>query len=41
MKKILKPLFTILIFGSAFFIGYYLGEEKLKTKIPDFQEDER
>jgi len=39
MKDILKALFTLLIFSSAFFVGLYIGGEKVKDKIPNFQED--
>jgi len=39
MKDFFKVLFTIIIFSSAFFVGLYLGEEKVKAKVSDFQDD--
>ena len=39
MKNILKSLLAILVASSAFLIGFYLGEEKIKSRISDFQED--
>jgi hypothetical protein len=39
MKDLFKVLFTILIFSSAFLAGLYLGEEKVKGKVPNFQKD--
>ncbi len=39
MKDLFKVFFTILIFSSAFLVGLYLGEEKLKSKVPNFQDD--
>jgi len=39
MKDFFKVLFTILIFSSAFMVGLYLGEEKVKGKVSNFQED--
>lgn len=39
MKDFFKVLFTVLIFSSAFLVGLYLGEEKLKAKVPKFQDD--
>jgi hypothetical protein len=39
MKDFFKILFTILVFSSAFIVGLYLGEEKVKSKVPNFQED--
>jgi hypothetical protein len=39
MKNVIKSLFAILLTSSAFFIGFYLGKEKIRTKIPKFQED--
>ncbi|MFQ6083890.1 MAG: hypothetical protein ACE5WD_11115 [Candidatus Aminicenantia bacterium] len=40
MKEFLKGLLTIFVFGSAFILGYYFGGERLKAKIPNFQENE-
>jgi len=39
MKNIFKSLFAFLVASSAFLIGFYLGEEKIKSKIPNFQEE--
>lgn len=39
MKNILKSLITLFVASSAFLIGFYLGQEKIVSKIPDFQED--
>jgi hypothetical protein len=40
MKDIWKGILTLILFGSAFLLGYYFGEEKIKNKIPNFQEEE-
>lgn len=39
MKNIFKSFFTLLVASSAFLIGFYLGKEKIKSKISNFQED--
>lgn len=39
MKNLCKSLFTFIIASSAFLIGFYLGQEKIVSKIPDFQEE--
>jgi len=39
MKNIFKSFFTLMLASSAFLIGFYLGKEKIISKIPDFQED--
>lgn len=39
MKDFFKILLLFLSASSAFLIGLYLGGEKEKAKIPDFQED--
>jgi hypothetical protein len=39
MKDFLKSLFIIFATSAAFLIGFYLGEEKVKAQISDFQED--
>lgn len=39
MKYIIKPLVALIVAGSAFFFGFYFGQEKVKTKIPDFQDN--
>lgn len=39
MRNIIKSLMTIVLASSAFMIGFYLGQEKVVSKIPDFQEE--
>lgn len=39
MKDFLKTLFILFAASSAFLIGFFLGEEKIKSKISNFQED--
>ncbi len=39
MKNIFKSIFALFVASSAFLIGFYLGKEKIKSKIPDFQEE--
>jgi hypothetical protein len=39
MKNLCKSLFTFLVASSAFLIGFYLGQEKIVSKIPNFQEE--
>lgn len=39
IKNIFKSIFAIFLASSAFLIGFYLGQEKIKSKIPNFQED--
>lgn len=39
MKDFFKSLLIVLVAASAFLIGLYLGGEKEKSKISDFQED--
>ncbi|MFC2158876.1 hypothetical protein ACFLT9_13670 [Acidobacteriota bacterium] len=39
MKSLFKSLMTIAVFSSAFLIGFYLGQEKVVSMIPDFQGD--
>lgn len=38
MKGFFKFLLAILSLGSVFFLGFALGKEKEKAKIPIFQE---
>jgi len=38
MKDFFKSILILLAASSAFLIGFYLGEEKVKSKISDFQE---
>jgi len=39
MNNFFKSFLLLLAASSAFLIGYYLGNEKVKSKVPDFQED--
>jgi len=39
MRKFLKTLGALLAFFSAFLVGYKLGKEKEKAKIPSFQDE--
>jgi hypothetical protein len=39
MKDLLKSLFIIIATSAAFLLGLYVGEEKVKAKIDDFQDD--
>jgi uncharacterized membrane protein (Fun14 family) len=39
MKDFFKTLLAILAISSAFLIGFKLGKQKEKAKIPEFQED--
>lgn len=39
MKDLLKSLFIIFATSAAFLIGLYIGEEKVKAKISDFQDE--
>ncbi len=39
MKVIFKSLITFAVVSSAFLIGFYLGQEKVVSMIPDFQKD--
>ena len=39
MKGFFKFLLAALTLGSVFFLGFYLGKEKEKSKIPIFQEE--
>jgi hypothetical protein len=39
MKDLFKTLLLFLSASAAFVIGFYIGGEKVKTRIPDFQED--
>jgi hypothetical protein len=34
-----RSLFIVLATSAAFLLGLYIGEEKVKAKIDDFQED--
>jgi hypothetical protein len=39
MKNFFKTAFTFALVSSAFLIGFYLGQEKIVSKIPKFQEE--
>lgn len=39
MRDIFKVLLLFLSASAAFVIGFYVGGEKVKGGIPDFQED--
>ncbi|MEW6455974.1 MAG: hypothetical protein AB1410_04575 [Acidobacteriota bacterium] len=39
MKNIGKSLLLFLLVSSTFFLGFWMGREKEKKKIPNFQED--
>ncbi len=39
-KDICKSFFLLLVTTSAFYLGLYLGREKVLSRIPDFQEDQ-
>lgn len=39
MKDFFRTLLTVLAVSSAFIVGYNLGRDKERKKIPEFQED--
>jgi hypothetical protein len=39
MKDALKSFLTIMLISAAFVVGFQLGKEKEKQKIPKFQEE--
>ena len=39
MKDFLKSFLAVALISAAFMVGYQLGREKEKQKIPKFQED--
>jgi hypothetical protein len=39
MKNLFRSLFTLMMVSSAFLMGFYLGQEKIVSKIPNFQEE--
>jgi hypothetical protein len=39
MKDLFKTLLLFISASAAFVIGFYMGGEKVKTRIPDFQEE--
>ena len=39
MRDLFKTLLLVLSASTAFFIGFYLGGERFKAKIPNFQDE--
>jgi hypothetical protein len=39
MKDFFKTLLLVATISSAFFLGFRLGKEKERAKIPEFQRD--
>jgi hypothetical protein len=39
MKDFLRTFLTALVVTSAFVVGFQLGRDKERRKIPEFQED--
>lgn len=39
MKDLFKTLLLFISASAAFLIGFYIGGEKVKTRIPNFQEE--
>jgi len=39
MKEFFKSLLTVVLVSTAFMVGFQLGREKEKQKIPKFQDD--
>ncbi len=39
MKSLCKSIFALVLASTAFFIGFYLGQEKIVARFPDFQDD--
>lgn len=39
MKDILKSFFLLFLASSAFYLGFYMGKEKILARFPDFQEE--
>jgi hypothetical protein len=39
MKDLFKSFLTIMLISAAFVVGFQLGKEREKQKIPKFQED--
>ncbi len=40
MKALCKSLLTLALATSVFLIGFYLGQEKVVSKIPNFQDEQ-
>jgi hypothetical protein len=39
MKSFLKSLLALFTLGGMFVLGFWLGKEKEKAKIPNFQDE--
>ncbi len=39
MKDFFKFLLLLIAASSAFLVGFYLGGEGMKSKVPEFQKD--
>ncbi len=39
MRSFFKMMLVILTLGTIFFVGFHFGKEKVKDKIPKFQEE--
>jgi len=39
MKDVFKSFLTVVLITTAFMVGFQLGKEKEKQKIPKFQDD--
>jgi hypothetical protein len=39
MRRFIRFLFLVLSIFSAFLLGFHLGKEKEKARIPNFQDD--
>lgn len=39
MKDVFKSFLTVVLITTAFMVGFQLGREKEKQKIPKFQDD--
>jgi hypothetical protein len=40
MKDVMKSLLAVAAITAAFFVGFHLGKEKEKERIPKFQPEE-
>ena len=40
MKSLCKSLITLALASTAFLIGFYLGQEKIVARYPEFQEEQ-
>ncbi len=39
MRSLFRMLFTIMVAASAFMVGFELGRDQERKRIPEFQED--